>query len=157
MYCVFCGERATTDGICDECYTQQNVEQLITHYFHYGYPYQAIVGLLEKKGIHMCVRTLKRRLRSLGLKRKGNATVIDNGTIRAAIQQEMQGAGELSGYRSIWHALCLRHHIHVPRNLVAEIMKEIDPIGAEERRARKLKRRTFSSKGANATWHMDGK
>jgi hypothetical protein len=157
MYCAFCGKIVTQDGICDECYSQRNVEQLITHYFHYGYPYEAIVGLLEKKGIHMCVRTLKRRLRILGLRRKGNATAINNGQIRAAIQHEIQGAGELSGYRTVWHALRLRHHIHVPRSLVAEIMKEIDPIGVEERRARRLKRRTFNSKGANATWHMDGK
>jgi hypothetical protein len=157
MYCIFCGEEGATDGVCDECSIEKSVEQLITHYFHYGYPYDAIVGLLNKKDIHMSVRTLKRRLRSLGLRRKGNTTVIDNETIRTAIQKEMEGAGKLSGYRSIWHALRLRHHIHVPRNLVAEIMKEIDPVGVEERRARRLKRRTFTSKGANATWHMDGK
>ena len=77
--------------------------------------------------------------------------------VRAAIQKEMQAAGELSDYRSIWHALRLRHHIHVPCNLVAEIMKEIDPSGVEERRARRLKRRTFTSRGANNTWHIDGK
>lgn len=35
-------------------------------------------------------------------------------------------------------------------------MKEIDPDGVEERRSRRLKRRTFSSKGANASWHLDG-
>ena len=45
----------------------------------------------------------------------------------------------------------LRHHVHVPRNLVAKIMKEIDPDGVEERRSRRLKRRTFSSKGAILT------
>ena len=93
------------------------------------------------------MRTLKRHLRSLGLRKKGNAAIIDNNTIRAAIQEEINGPGELSGYRSIWHALRLRHHIHVPRNLVAEIMKEIDPSGVKERRARRLKRRTFRSKG----------
>ena len=155
MYCVFCGE-GVTDGICNDCYAQQNVDQVITHYFHYGYPYKAIVDLLKKKGISMCLRTVKRRLRSLGLRKKGNAATIDNGMVRAAIQKEMQAAGELSGYRSIWHALRLRHHIHVPRNLVAEIMKEIDPSGVEERRARRLKR-TFTSSGANNTWHIDGK
>ena len=64
----------------------------------------------------------------------------------------MDGAGKLSGYRSIWHALRLRHHMHVPRNLVAEIMKEIDPNGVEERKARRLKSRTFQSRGAKATW-----
>lgn len=157
MFCIFCGVEGVINGICDECSSEKNVEDLITHYFHYGYPYDAIVGLLKKRGVDMCVRTLKRRLMSLGLRRKGNAMVIDNETIRTAIIREMEGAGKLSGYRSIWHALRIRHHLHVPRSLVAEMMKEIDPIGVEERRARRLKRRTFNSRGANATWHMDGR
>ena len=55
----------------------------------------------------MCVRTLKRRLRSLGLKRKGNAEVIGDSELRTIICEEMRGPGSLSGYRSIWHALRL--------------------------------------------------
>ena len=49
------------------------------------------------------------------------------------------------------------YHIHAPRGLVAAIMKEIDPNGVEERKAQRLRRRTFHSRGANATWHMDGR
>ena len=157
MFCIFCGVEGVADGICDECSVTRNVEQLITHYFDCGYQYDAIVGLLKKNDIHMCVRTLKRRLRYLGLRKKDNVAQIDNETIRTAILKEMDGAGRLSGYRSIWHALRLRHHIHVPRSLVAAIMKEIDPNGVEERKARRLRRRTFHSRGANATWHMDGR
>jgi len=105
----------------------------------------------------MCVRTLKRWLRSLGLKRKGNVEVIDDSEIRTIIREEMRGPGSLSGYRSIWHpSIRLRHHMHVPPKLVVKIMKEIDPVGVEERRSRQLKRRTFRSKGANASWHIDG-
>ena len=87
----------------------------------------------------MCVRTLKRRLRSLGLKRKCNARIINDSEIRSVIREEMRGPGSLSGYRSFWHALRLRHHIHVPRNLVANIMKEIDPFGVEEGKSRRSK------------------
>ena len=39
------------------------------------------------EGLQMCVRTLKRRLRSLGLKRKDNAKVMDDSVIR----EEMRG------------------------------------------------------------------
>ena len=73
MYCIFGGEPGATDGICDDCAVEQNFEQLVTHYFHHGYPYDAIVGLLKKKNIGMSVRTLKRHLRSLGLKRRCNS------------------------------------------------------------------------------------
>lgn len=81
----------------------------------------------------MCVRTLKIRLKYLGLKRKVNTKIINDFAVREAIKEEMKVPGGLSGYRSIWHALRLRQHIHVPRNLVATIMKEIDPVGVEER------------------------
>lgn len=158
MYCSLCGVNEVPESICNKCLAEQDVEKIIKHYFHRGYPYEAIVGLLKKKeGLHMCVRTLKRRLKSLGLKRKGNARTIDDAMVRTAILEEMKGPGSLSGYRSIWHALRLRHHIHIPRKMVAEIMKEVDPVGVEERRSRRLKRRTFTSIGANASWHIDGK
>ena len=50
---------------------QASVDELIQVYFHREYPYQAIVGLLEKQdGVRMHVRTLKRKLKDLGLKRK---------------------------------------------------------------------------------------
>jgi len=77
-----------------------SVDELIKGYFHRGYPYQAIVGLLEKHdGVRIHVRTLKRELRDLGLKRKaGNH---DEDTVRELIKQEMQGAGSLAGYRYI--------------------------------------------------------
>ena len=157
MFCSFCGIGEVQDSICYKCVAEKDLDEVITHYFHRGYPYDVIVGLLEKReGLQMCVRTLKRRLRSLGLKRKGNAEVIDDSELRTIIREEMRGPGSLSGYRSIWHALRLRHHIHVPRKAVAKTMKEIDPAGVEERRSRRLKRRTFRSKGANASWHMDG-
>ena len=152
MFCSHCGIGDAQESICDNCVAEKDVNEVIKRYFHRGYPYDAIVGLLKKReGLQMCVRTLKRRLRCLGLKRKGNAKIMDDSEIRNVIREEMEGPGSLSGYRSIWHALRLRHHVHVPRNLVAKIMKEIDPDGVEERRSRRLKRRTFSSKGAILT------
>ena len=39
----------------------------------------------------MCVRTLKRRLRSLGLKRKDNAKVMDDSEITTVIREQMRG------------------------------------------------------------------
>ena len=143
MLCIFCGAGEARNSICEKGAAEKDMDDVIKPYFHRGYPYSAIVGLLEKRGLHMCVRTLKRRLRSLGLKRKGNARIIDDSEIRSVIREEMRGPGSLLVYTSLWHALRLRHHIHVPRNLVANIMKKIDPVGVEERKSRRLKRRTF--------------
>ena len=71
----------------------------------------------------------------------------------------MQEAGSLAGYRYIWHALRLRHHLNVPRRIVSTIMKEIEPDqpdGVKARRARQLTRRNYVSLGPNFTWHIDG-
>ena len=103
----------------------------------------------------MHVRTLKRKLRLLGLRKKGNEE--DEDTVKDLIREEMQGPGRLSGYRSIWHSLRLRHYVHVPRHRVAQSMKEIDPDGVRDRRRRRLSRRKYSSPGPNACWHIDGK
>ena len=166
MFCSSCGQNCPLEAkYCHKCgdRLQQNVsereasvDELIEGYFHRGYPYQAIVGLLEKQdGVQMHVRTLKRKLKDLGLKRK--AANYDEDIVRELIKQETQGAGSLAGYRYIWHALRLRHHVNVPRSQVASIMKEIDPQGVQERRSRRLKRRAYVSYGPNFCWHLDGR
>ena len=157
ILCTFCGDGEARDSICQKCMAEKYIDDVIKHYFYRGYPSDAIVGLLGKReGLYMSERTLERCLRSFRLKKKGNAQIIDDSEIRSVIREEMRDLGSLSGYRGIWNALILRYHIHVTRNLVANIMKEINPVGAEERKSRRLKRRTFVSKGANTSWHIDG-
>ena len=85
---------------------------LITEMFQRGYRYDVIVHLLEKNGYKMHLRTLKRRLVDLGLKRK---TEMDESKIEFLIRREIEGAGRLAGYRNIWHTLRFRHHMHAPR------------------------------------------
>lgn len=156
MNCPGCGNETGTeaDTYCENCSSEREITNLITHYFNRGYPYGAIVGLLHAAGVQMCVRTLKRRLKSLGLRRKGQ--LIEEEHLRNVISEELQGPGRLSGYRGIWHALRLRHGLHVSRHVVARIIREIDPDGVESRKARRLHRRVYKSKGANACWHLDG-
>ena len=132
------------------------VKWYIEAYFHCGYPYQAVVGLLGKQdGLRMHVRTLKRKLKDLGLKRK--TANHDKDIVRELIKQEMQAAGSLARYRYIWHALRLRDRVNVPRSQVASIMKEIDPQGVQQRRSGQLKRRAYVSYGPNFCWHLDGR
>ena len=150
-FCHACGYRVTINMVEG---TRNDIDDIITDYFYRGYQYGPIVGLLKKHhGVQMSVRTLKRKLREFGLKRKG--ANYDEETVRQCIEREMQEAGTLAGYRYIWHALRLRHRLIVPRRLVA-IMKEIDPDGVRERKARRLKRRTYVSLGPNFVWHIDG-
>ena len=53
-------------------------------------------------GVEMSLRTLKRRLRLLALKRR-NANVNPLECLRA-VTELVQGPGNLRGYRAIWHS-----------------------------------------------------
>ena len=170
MFCTACGtECVSTVKFCHQCGHQGNVlnaskktvsavntEELITECFHRRYPYNTIVGLLEKlDGLRMYLKTLKRKLKELRLKRKRGD--YDEDSLWELIKQEMQGEGSLAGYRYIWHSLRLKYHLNVPRSLLASIMKEIDPKGVKETRSTRLKRRVYISDGPNFCWHIDSK
>ena len=46
--------------------------------------------------------------------------------------------------------------IDVSRRCVQLSMKYIDPIGTDDRRRRRLRRRAYTSPGPNFCWHLDG-
>ena len=98
-------------------------------------------------GIQMSLRTLKHRFSSLGLRRK--FTEFNEGEVRQRIQQEIDGPGCLSGYRSMWHTL-RREGYTIPRHLVQRLLKEMDPDGCE------MQRRAYVNPGPNYCWHIDG-
>ena len=68
----------------------------------------------------MSLSTLKQRLREYGLRRRN--LEIDEQMIKNLTVIETNGPGELRGYRAMWHALRIKHHIHVPRREVKRIM-----------------------------------
>ena len=68
---------------------------------------------------------------------------------------ELRGPGYQGGYRSMWHTLRLKN-IQVPRHVVAEPMREMDPEGCEQRKAKILERGSYFLSGLNYTWHVDG-
>ena len=77
-------------------------EELITRYFRQGFVYEKILLFLSNyHGIHMSLRTLKAKLKSLGLQRRSNAADMD--VLRDRIQRELDGPGNSAGYRSVWH------------------------------------------------------
>ena len=57
----------------------------------------------------------------------------------------------------MWHLLKVKYNIHAPRNMVAEILHDIDPEPSSLRKIKKLKRRHYLSHGPNQCWHIDGK
>ena len=74
---------------------------------------------------------------------------------RARISDIINGPGSSGGYRTVWHTLELEG-LRVPRIVVQEMLRELDPEGCKLRRARRLKRREYVNPGPNFAWHMDG-
>ena len=61
--------------------SERDVIEQIEYYFNFGYSNEIILEFLERfHGIKISLRTLKKRLRLFGLRKRGN--VIDEGTIR---------------------------------------------------------------------------
>ena len=133
----------------------EELRRLIEHYFNLGYQSKVIIEFLKKHDISISLATLKRRLQDYGLSRRGQA--IDDQQLREVIRCEISGPGELMGYRAVWHSLRINHNIHVPRQRIATILRELDPDATCRRRSRRLSRRRYISFGPNFCWHVDGK
>ena len=119
----------------------------IEHYFKRGFCYETIVHFLaEYHGISMNVRTLKRRLRHYGLRRRNH--LHSEHTVREIIKREIEGLlSLLVGYRGIWNKLRTNYHVTVPRDMVMKILRELDPDASALRRARRMQRRSYVSPG----------
>ena len=77
-------------------------------------------------------------------------------SVRRLIEAEVQNSSGIKGYRNIWHELRVNYGIIVNRGEVMKILKEINPEQSKNRKARKLKRRIYSSPGPNHVWPADG-
>ena len=65
------------------------------------------------------------------------------------LRKIINGPASAGGYRTVWHSLELEG-IRVPRAIVQSILKELDPVGSENRRQNRLQRRTYVNPGPNS-------
>jgi len=75
--------------------------------------------------------TLARRLREFQIRYINYDTEIDQ--VQHAVEAELQGPGQLLGYRAMNHKLRTEYGIKVPRHLVHAVMEDLDPEGLESR------------------------
>ena len=115
--------------------------------------------LNERHNYDISYSTLLRRLKVYGLRRRGffEREDAENNIERARqeIQEIINGPGSCAGYRTTWHTLEMKG-LRVPRIIVQDILKELDPDGCNLRKARRLRRRIYHNPGPNHAWHMDG-
>ena len=138
----------------DETNDLTDEEEIIRFYFHRGFHYEEILNFLQKfHDKEMSLSTLKRRIKKYGLQRKNSDYDLD--VVRDAVRSLLDGPGCCRGYRAIWHTLQM-NGITVPRVVVAELLRELDPVGVQERSRHRLKRRVYRNPGPNYSWHSDG-
>lgn len=131
-------------------------EELIKSYFIQGYTNTEILEYLRLHNIDISLSTLKRRLSSMQLRRRQLPGIPENRReVKAAIEEELGGSGRFIGYRKMWWRLKQKGLV-VRRETVREMLVELDPIGVETRREKKLRRRVYSGNGPNFIWHIDG-
>ncbi len=128
-------------------------ENAIQMYFQMGLKYRDIVlALARYNGICISERHLKRTLRKLGLfRRKGYSPIPRLVTF---VENELLYSGQQHGYRWMFEK-CNTHGIKCKREEVRIILQILDPEGTEVRRGRRLRRRSYISKGPNYIWHLD--
>ena len=132
------------------------MEKIITKYFKKGYRYKEILEFLEEHhSIKISLRTLKNKLKSYGLRKRNLYSNEHVSDVINRVSDELQGSGSLYGYRAMWRKLCMSG-LTTSRDLVMMTLRELDPEGVSLRKAKRLKRRNYTSPGPNDTWHADG-
>ena len=103
------------------CYVRQNLQK------------SEILDFLKTKYPHYAwsSRTLSRRLQYFEI--KFTDYDVDVEEVERVVRQEMEGPGRLLGYRALHKKVREIHELKVPRNLVYDVMYEVNPQGLEER------------------------
>ncbi|CAB3978133.1 RNA-directed DNA polymerase from mobile element jockey [Paramuricea clavata] len=164
-YCTGCGQEANMESSDDNSdFTddtfEDSEEEVLKYYFFRGFTYEEILLFLAKR--HHCTisySTLLRRLKKYCLMRRGvtNKDSFENTFLQVQrhIAELINRPSSSMGYRTLWHALELEG-ICVPRVIVQDLLKEMDPEGAELWKRHRLKRRAYHNPGPNYSWHIDG-
>lgn len=97
-------------------------------------------------------RHLKRILNGMGLfRRKGYSDVID---VISFVELQLKESGRQHGYRWMTQK-CSVNGLKCTQEYVRIILRILDPEGSQQRKGRRLLRRSYISKGPNFIWHCD--
>lgn len=129
----------------------------IIKYFKNGFAYPEILEMLKiREGFQLSLSSLKRFLRRNNLfKRPDEHRRENNDVDRQAITVELEGSSRNLGYRRI-HRILLTKGIRCRRCDVQKLLKELDPVGVDLRKKRRMRRRKYTTRGPNYVWHIDG-
>ena len=98
-------------------------------------------------------RQIKEFFKKNNLTRERNAP---DDVVVEVIRLELGTSARLLGYRQMTELLSVKYGINISRENVRNILKEVDPVGVNERKRRAIKRRVYGSDGPWDIFHIDG-
>lgn len=138
----------------------RQLEHVLRLYTKQGLQRLEILSFMERdfSEYQWSLRTLDRRLRHFSIYRSDRN--VNPQELRAAVESELNGPGQLLGYRAMQNVIRQKHNLNVPRAAVHDMMYTIDPDRLKERRPgskrRARKKGNFTTKGTNWTHSLDG-
>ena len=101
-------------------------------------------------------RTVERQLQHFEIRRIDRAVTVEQ--VGDAVRNELQGPGKLLGYRAMHQKIRQCHDLAIPRDLVYDVMFQLDPHGLEGRTpgVKAKKKGNFTSPGPNFLHSLDG-
>lgn len=114
--------------------------------------WEIIEFLAKTHNIHISMRTLRRHLKRMRLRRRKHYTALDE--VILFLKRQVYSSGQLHGYRWM-HLKCIQAGYTVTQETVRLLLQTIDPEGVTIRKRNRLRRRQYSTKGPNYLWHVD--
>ncbi|PLW44925.1 hypothetical protein PCASD_09126 [Puccinia coronata f. sp. avenae] len=116
--------------------------------------------LAKETGIVVCLRTVKRYLSRLWVKLNVNDLAEGKVTLEQLYEAVHHIRNYLlhnnTGYRRMKTLLARNYNIRIPRQIVYDLLRDIDPEGMTARLRKTCKRRVFRTHGPNHVWAIDG-
>ena len=117
----------------DNWKNDQDLRQSLERFVRRSYKRCEIVVSVKKQFSQYAwsISTLANRLKYFEIKYTNHETPLDD--VYEAVSKEIEGPGSKLGYRAMAQKIREIHHLNVPRDVVYEVMKDIDPDGLEAR------------------------
>lgn len=123
-----------------------------------GLPYHYLHNRLQLElGTRVCRRSFIADLGVLGWRRR-TPIVRSRGSLKRIVRlvRKISDRNINMGIRTIKFVLMFEFNLHVPRDLVEEILLRLNPQAVRYRRYRRLVRRRYTSRGVLYALHCDG-
>ena len=137
----------------------EDLEKILSQYVKENLRREEILDFLSRDFPEYAwsLRTLDRRLQYFGISYTDRNVTI--GQLQTAVRNEVEGPGQLLGYRALHKKIRQVHDLKVPRDLVYAAMYDAYPDVLEQRAPQFKKKKPkghFSSPGPNFVHSLDG-